>query len=460
MELALDCLKLVHFKASLVLAFFIMFSRTNIIIFFAFLLFIWVYLVGDVAYAFSTLDACAAKASCAASVVGSSGIRAQVAKTGTVAANNVVKFSRGGTTTSHTFSTAAKALIGFTLTTMGLGYFSQSDVDLLRQQATQKYCDLNPSECQVPADFDLIITGDPNYRVNRGTRNNEIPNYSVTSLPFTSTLQLVRIFDPNGDFNEEYPLTTNVTNLAIEYDFRGSPPVVSWNTLTQEQRNAATGLLTNSEISQQLTTETLDPEALAPPASPDNPDKEVKIIPPPSIQTDGDVVFVPAPLIAFGSGNTNISSPSSVSTTTSNNTTTTTATKTGTNEDGEKVTTTTTTVLDPDGNIIDFEETITVETEEITEQGEDESLSSPEIVTIEPSTFQSVNFLTHGVTVFSNKFPFDIFGTISPDIQPFDDCPTYTFFDRDFELCPIKDILTIFKYPVIIGFLIMTLQNL
>ena len=78
---------------------------------------------------------------------------------------------------------------------------------------------------------------------------------------------------------------------------------------------------------------------------------------------------------------------------------------------------------------------------------------------IEPKKFEAENWLKHGITVFSTKFPFDMFGSIESSNAGFE-CPTYTFFDRNFELCPIRDFFVVFKYPVIIGFMIWSFQSL
>ena len=92
------------------------------------------------------------------------------------------------------------------------------------------------------------------------------------------------------------------------------------------------------------------------------------------------------------------------------------------------------------------------------EPGDGEELIDPEVIPLEPDVIESPNFLQHGVTVFSQKFPFDIFGD-PPSVPPSEGCPTYTFFQRTFELCPISELLSLLKYPVIIGFLVWSFMS-
>lgn len=78
---------------------------------------------------------------------------------------------------------------------------------------------------------------------------------------------------------------------------------------------------------------------------------------------------------------------------------------------------------------------------------------SPKTEPIEATKFEAENWLDHGIKVFKTKFPFDIFGDITIAGSP-NECPKYTFFDRDFELCPVRDMLSILKVPALIAFMI------
>jgi hypothetical protein len=71
----------------------------------------------------------------------------------------------------------------------------------------------------------------------------------------------------------------------------------------------------------------------------------------------------------------------------------------------------------------------------------------------------SVNWLSHGIQVFSNKFPFDLFsGSVSSGSVS--ECPNVTFFSKSFQLCPIRDLIGFLKIPVIIAFLVWNLMTI
>lgn len=69
------------------------------------------------------------------------------------------------------------------------------------------------------------------------------------------------------------------------------------------------------------------------------------------------------------------------------------------------------------------------------------------------------NFLVHAKRVFSDKFPFDILGDFEAKGNS-NECPKYTFFSHEFELCPIRDFLSMLKIPVIISFLIWAFMSI
>ncbi len=73
-----------------------------------------------------------------------------------------------------------------------------------------------------------------------------------------------------------------------------------------------------------------------------------------------------------------------------------------------------------------------------------------------PWSFKKPNFVAYAVGVFSNKFPFDFFKGIvlTGDAPQAAACPTYTFFEKPFELCPIRDFFALLKYPILIGFFV------
>jgi hypothetical protein len=70
----------------------------------------------------------------------------------------------------------------------------------------------------------------------------------------------------------------------------------------------------------------------------------------------------------------------------------------------------------------------------------------------------NVNWLAYGISVFSNKFPFDLFSGTVATVAP--ECPSVTFFTKSFELCPIRDLIGFLRIPVIIGFLIWSFMSI
>lgn len=82
-------------------------------------------------------------------------------------------------------------------------------------------------------------------------------------------------------------------------------------------------------------------------------------------------------------------------------------------------------------------------------------------INISPSScfVTPTNFLAYASNKLKTKFPFDIFGDLT-NPQLINDCPTYRFFNYDFELCPLRDFLSILKWPVIIGFMVWSYQQI
>ena len=87
------------------------------------------------------------------------------------------------------------------------------------------------------------------------------------------------------------------------------------------------------------------------------------------------------------------------------------------------------------------------------------NLESPTLTEISPQGFSQLAWPNYAQAQLANKFPFDFFGsfTAAGDVN---ECPTYTFFEEDFELCPVRDVIVIAKYPVIIAFAIWAVMVL
>ena len=74
-------------------------------------------------------------------------------------------------------------------------------------------------------------------------------------------------------------------------------------------------------------------------------------------------------------------------------------------------------------------------------------------------SFTGEFFVTHAIKTFKDKFPFDIFGTASSGATS-NECPKYTFFDVEMELCMLKDAILALKIPVQMGICIIFYQRL
>ena len=84
---------------------------------------------------------------------------------------------------------------------------------------------------------------------------------------------------------------------------------------------------------------------------------------------------------------------------------------------------------------------------------------APEVGELEPDTFDAQAWLPHAIAVFGNKFPFDIFGDMQATSLP-TECPVYTFLGYSHELCPIRDLISVLKYPAIVGYMIAAYHRL
>ena len=84
---------------------------------------------------------------------------------------------------------------------------------------------------------------------------------------------------------------------------------------------------------------------------------------------------------------------------------------------------------------------------------------APEVGELEPDPFDAQPWLPYAITVFGNKFPFDIFGDMQATSLP-TECPVYTFLGYSHELCPIRDLIGVLKYPAIVGYMIAAYHRL
>lgn len=84
---------------------------------------------------------------------------------------------------------------------------------------------------------------------------------------------------------------------------------------------------------------------------------------------------------------------------------------------------------------------------------------SRELRKIDPEDYTAPNFLVYGQQKFSSRFPMDVWGELPRGGAP-NECPTFVFFQRAHTLCFIRDALAILRIPTVIGFIIWSIQVL
>lgn len=449
-------------------------------------IYMWVnFFVFPVHAGFSSLDSCSAQPNCAAAFVTNSQIRSQILSTQTVPLNNIVQFSRvsNGVVTSSgsvaftkfsnpIISAGAGYVGGNKIKDLLVDFFTEEDIDSLRDDAIQKFCEQYPENpnCNVRD----VVYSRGGWTVKDLYLNFDIISYNDEELVLerlnTSTPEsglIVPLAKPYNNFEIHKQVNSYGSRkwdtLVIVYGV--SDDGYDWNEWDTDSRNTAVSLLTDEEIIQKVDSEPMTNsfEELE-----DDEDLYVEI---PHISDDLDI----ASTSVFQNENSSTSNnPDNNGTSNENDTETggSTSTETGTtgnggntsveNPDGEQSPgepdDTEDTIPPPDtGEEVDGEPEQEPELEE--ETASENPVEVPTIEQIEPKTFDAPNFLEYGVSVFSDKFPFDIFGDLSNE-EFQNECPSYSFFGNSYELCPIKDFLEILKIPVIIGFLIRTYHSL
>ena len=387
----------------------------------------------------STVDKCLASVSCSG---GSSGVIRNAIKSTPQTANNIVNFRK--VQNGNSISTAQKIIEGAAVSIFGFGdnkfistKITNSDLVDLRGKAVKRYCDVYVSvDERCYAEIALV----------QGSGN--IESFEVTS---STRIEFdIDVYPWHQGFNY-YPLPTDSRYpetldgfLAIRSEGRiiygkvFSPS--HWDSFDQEEKvGLVDDYLSDTDIEAVLQTnkgeEDLDNIILS----------EVDT----TIEFKGDNFTDGDRIVDVNTWTPAASAPdiSDFSSTELSGTDTTTV-----GSDGE--TTTGETTEETDGESGSDEELIVPEniTEIDPEAPDTNTIVEPQISPVEEVVFNAPNFLDYGVTVFSNKFPFDIVGDLDSNSYS-NDCPVYVFFDREFELCPVRDFLVAFKIPVIIGFL-------
>lgn len=412
------------------------------------------------AYSFvSSVDSCAAQASCASGFVGTTGVRGAVTQAvAPQAANQSINYSLFKSSVSQTIAGTILGLgVGAAivsnssggepsdLSTISLNSYQTSDIEAFQDTAKTRYCTQNPDAyvCR-PRDVVATYAGThtagnfSNFAISSSSESQICVVNSAHSLGVTCN----PVYKSYDQFEEEKIIDQSITLSD------GSPGVLGtyrvfgvintpldWSQWDGQSRIDAVALLNDDELVLGISNSPLTiPDAIDA--------GDTLTFDTSSVEEDSNLNFElsPTTVINFGVGG-QTGGQTGGSTTTGNQTggsttggSTTTGNQTGTNTGSQTGTTG-------------------------TPPPEEENLVAPQVSPIAPSQFSSPNFLQHAVTVFSDKFPFDIFDSVSGS-SSVPQCPNYTFFNKTYELCPISDLFGVLKVPVIIAFLIRSIQTI
>ncbi len=407
-------------------------------------------------FAFTSLNSCFKNPVCAQQIVSNYKVKQYVGQSVISPFTRVVNVT-GKVNKSFSFQNVANYLLGFASGAgIGVGILKEQDIKDLQDKARSDFC----------SEYEASVCGDGFVLKFYSTNNRkwfevEVLSYNVYksgNQSFPDYMDIVRKDETETTYAVDPESIEEIPNPPLDWDD------IAWdNTRVEDDegelrapRQIALDLLTQQDLEEAITEVTVvdlpdmqlfEDESITVDVDEHLKEqgKNIQFVP-------GAITFNPGDEITNNSGEKlNIPEPKESNTTTKKYT-------------FEKTN---------DGEYIIKEEVIVVEENEQEEGGEegeennssednfedDVALESPLIEPIQPLEFPQQNWFEYGRDQLSNKFPFDVFGDFSAT-NIADDCPTYTFFDRDFELCVIRDVLKIFKYPVIVGFIIWSYQNI
>lgn len=414
-------------------------------------------------YAFiSSVDACASQTNCAKGLSASLNIAENVVKSSVKNSASSLVVNAVNTTTGVAKTTLLTNVVGgLTIAAAGytVGYLSVDKIEALQRKGLAEFCASNSKKCESFINNFTKLSG-------------EFSAYKVYDDGASITVDYYKSDSNLTTWNYTFGNSSFVFAYAEPHPFGGSTLVkyfniTAWEGLSGDDRKSIVENFSDSElidaievvglevpdvdVGEKLLIETdylIEEEEVivAPPFIIPKPkegdDDDNKNAPPPNTSPgeDGNQSSSPSPgedgnqSPAPGGGNGQGNSEGE-----------------GSSESEEKV------ISGGGGGGSGSE--VEIEKEEIEEEIKEEQIVPPEISELPPVEFEQKNWLQHGIDVFSNKFPFDIFGEI-PDSGEGYECPTYIFFDKSFELCIISDFIMLLKYPVIISFTLKMFHSL
>ena len=433
-------------------------------------IFVFDFLFASPVLAFSTVDSCASQANCAAAIVTETGVKQSLKTFGGTATNKIVNFTVRDTATKAVISTSQANVLSVSQIVIGAAVGGAVTAAVLTSQGAQElvsiaqenYCAGN-SGAAVCRGINSVevkhsVTSPVTYSVPEGSQILSVSNHPSTNNdmgaytpPYAhwQGYSSEGFFDPISEFNGKLPATSvnqdwdtnygdNTGELWLVWEVSGSSHS-DWNNWSDQERAAAVDSLTDSQIVDGMATVPLTLPAL-------NPGEEVVVQG--DFSTDGSGVTAD-PLIIVGPSDGSSSDDSSG----------------GSSPDGDSPDEDV--WLDTDGDGIPDTEVpsdlVPVDTDG--DGAPDEWIEpaevpvAPEVGELEPDPFDAQPWLPYAITVFGNKFPFDIFGDMQATSLP-TECPVYTFLGYSHELCPIRDLIGVLKYPAIVGYMIAAYHRL
>lgn len=409
-------------------------------------IYIWVNLLSSPSYAFSTVDRCMNQPKCAGAFVQSSGLKGKLATNSTEVVKSVVKFRKIDKVTGSVLGTSSSSITKYIAALFGVGAGSvlytsltERQADELRDKALDNYCAANPDDSNV-CFYELII----------------LINSQAISVSNSGNSMTIDFKDPDADpliasyrpnpRDPRYPGTLYGFDSFRLVDGRYYGYIYEryeWEDIDGNKREK----IINDYLPDQQIHDYLDSHVTAqdmPFAASDG--ELVEVYSP--IITDGSTVYDDGVWLPVPSDGPDLEDDRQQDTPVNGSDSGGSGTDTGSGGGTG------------DGSGTSTEQgTTDLQQEEEEEPVLETPLVVPDIEPIAEAEFNAVNFVQHAVNVFSNKFPFDVWGDFNyADIAA--DCPQYVFFDLQFELCPIRDLFVAFKYPVIIGFLVKIYHSL
>ena len=420
------------------------------------------------AFSVSSLDACASQPSCAAAFGTSTAVRTELTKTAVTATGKSFGWSTLSTSGTGNLSSIGNLIFGIGAAAHVYYELTKEQSEALQQEAADNFCQANPgsgvcggwSNTKIfsPSTSSSVSEGVANEFINTFTGSFTIDGNTI-NYQTSYFYERVGVIDDNGSVSPTASFS-DVRFTDIIFTNSGKPTVI-----LQFYREQLEWTQWSDQVRTQAIQQYLSDDQIVQAYQP----KEIgNQIPAPENVQPGDTyeVTIEAPTLTEA----NTIEPSSTIATEKRTTGTETGGDTGSGGGGSGTggdtggdtgtdTSTggkTTTFTSPQGDTL----TLTLRGDGEPESVEEPPLEPPTYETIEPTQFDSPNFLEHGVTVMSNKFPFDIFGSSVNTDELITECPNYTFFNKTYELCPISDLLSLIKFPIIISFLIYSVQSL